>query len=52
MADTTPTPAVDVSGAPLPTAGTLRRRRSLIVQTGSFAVFNLRMLRMVTKGKH
>jgi hypothetical protein len=34
--------------APLPTGRTLRRRRSLWFQAVRFAVFNVRMLRMVT----
>ncbi|MBM6399329.1 hypothetical protein [Phycicoccus sonneratiae] len=46
------TPAADLSGAPLPTARTLRRRRSLPFQATRFAVFNLRILRMVAKGHH
>lgn len=36
--------------APLPTASTLRRRRSLPIQLWRFAVLNLRMLRMIGKG--
>ena len=39
-----------VAGAPLPTAKTLRRRRSLPLQAWRFAVLNLKMLRMIGKG--
>lgn len=39
-----------IAGAPLPTAKTLRRRRSLPVQAWRFAVLNLKMLRMIGKG--
>lgn len=52
MDDKTPIPTVDLSGAPLPTEKTLKHRRSLLPQAGSFVVFNLRMLRLITKGKH
>jgi hypothetical protein len=40
----------DLSRAPLPTAATLRKRRSLPLQLARFAVFNVRMIRMVLKG--
>lgn len=58
MTDSTPTPApapapvADVSGAPLPTEKTLRMRRSLPYQATRFAVFNLRIMRMVRKAHH
>ncbi len=42
-------PVADLSWAPLPTDGTLRRRRSLPFQLTRFAVFNARILRMVTR---
>lgn len=45
-------PTADLSGAPLPTAATLRRRRSVSFQLTRFAVFNARIMRMVTKGAH
>jgi len=45
-------PTADLSGAPLPTAATLRRRRSVLFQLTRFAVFNARIMRMVTKGAH
>ena len=45
-------PTADLSRAPLPTAATLRRRRSLPFQFTRFAVFNTRIMRMVAKGEH
>lgn len=49
--DTTPSlPTADLTGAPLPTQKTLRQRRSLPFQLGRFAVFNLRIMRIVAKG--
>ena len=45
-------PTADLSRAPLPTAATLRRRRSLPFQLTRFAVFNARIMRMVVKGEH
>lgn len=36
--------------APLPTARELRRRQSLVRQTGRFVALNLRIVRMVAKG--
>lgn len=48
MEETHPATIVaDLSKAPLPTAQTLKRRRSLPVQLGRFVVFNTRMIRMV-----
>jgi hypothetical protein len=38
-----------IAAAPLPTARTLRRRRSIPWQMWRFATINLRMLRMVRK---
>ena len=56
MTDSTPTPAptpvADVSGAPLPTDKTLRMRRNLPYQATRFAVYNLRIMRMVRKAHH
>ena len=52
MTDDTQTPVADLSGAPLPTEKTLRRRRSLPYQATRFAVFTLRIMRMVLKGHH
>ena len=51
MTDMT-TPAADLSLAPLPTEKTLRMRRNLPYQTLRFAMFNLRIVRMVLKGHH
>lgn len=42
-----PQPVADLSRAPLPTARTLRRRRSLPTQLVRFVVFNLRIVRMI-----
>jgi len=39
-----------LSTAPLPTAQTLRRRKSLPLQLWRFAVLNLKIIRMVLKG--
>ncbi|WP_164519549.1 hypothetical protein [Nocardioides ferulae] len=47
-----PQPVADLTGAPLPTEGTLRRRRSVPFQLTRFAVFNARIMRMVLKGSH
>ncbi len=49
---TTDLPVADLSGAPLPTAATLRRRQSLPVQAYRFAAFSTRIVRMVLKGHH
>ena len=38
--------------APVPTAKDVRRRTNLLVQAGRFAVLNLKMILMVTKGHH
>jgi hypothetical protein len=38
-----------IAAAPLPTARTLRRRRSIPFQLWRFGTINLRMLRMVRK---
>ncbi|WP_298210958.1 hypothetical protein [Ferrimicrobium sp.] len=40
----------DIADAPLPTRRTLRTRQSMAYQLIRFAIFNLRMLRMVGKG--
>lgn len=45
-------PVVDLSAAPLPTAATLRRRRSVWAQALRFASFNVRILRIVLRGHH
>jgi len=45
-------PVADLSKAPLPTTGTLRRRRSVPYQLTRFVVFNLRIMRMVLSGSH
>ncbi len=52
MDETTPQPVADLSRAPLPTASTLRKRRSLPLQAVRFVAFNARILRMVLKGHH
>jgi hypothetical protein len=58
---TSPTPRDDapliaadrsIAAAPMPTAGTLRQRQSVIIQAGRFAILNARILRMVLKGHH
>ena len=41
-----------IASAPLPTARTLRRRKSLFFQVLRFAALNLRMVSMITKGSH
>jgi hypothetical protein len=45
-------PIVDLSKAPLPTAKTLKMRRSLPFQFTRFLSFNSRIMRMVIKGHH
>ncbi|HSO63947.1 MAG TPA: hypothetical protein VLQ78_02505 [Ornithinibacter sp.] len=52
MTHDSPAPVADLSGAPLPTEKTLRMRRNLPFQATRFAVFNLRIMRMVLKGHH
>jgi hypothetical protein len=42
----------DIANAPLPTAATLRRRRSPLVQAWRFVALNVRFLSMITKGSH
>jgi hypothetical protein len=41
-----------IADAPLPTARTLRRRKSLLYQVTRFMAFNLRMMKMVTRAHH
>lgn len=48
----TDAPVADLSGAPLPTADTLRKRQSLPLQAYRFAAFSARIMRMVLKGHH
>jgi hypothetical protein len=43
-------PVADLSRAPLPSASTLRRRRSVVVQSVRFVAFNGRIMRMVIRG--
>jgi hypothetical protein len=38
--------------APLPSEGDLRKRTNLFIQAGRFAVLNIKMIMMVTKGHH
>lgn len=45
-------PVADLSTAPLPTARTLRARRSLPKQLFRFVSFNLRIIRIVLGGGH
>lgn len=40
------------TAAPLPTDSELRTRRNLAVQAWRFAVLNLKMIGMVSKGHH
>ena len=48
----TPAPIADLRGAPLPTASTMRARKSLPVQLTRFVAINARIMRMVIKGHH
>jgi len=48
----TPAPIADLGGAPLPTASTVRARKSLPVQVTRFVAINARIMRMVIKGHH
>jgi hypothetical protein len=41
-----------IAEAPLPTAGTLRRRKNLFYQATRFVAFNFRMMKMVTRAHH
>jgi hypothetical protein len=50
--DTADVPTADLTGAPLPTADTLRKRQSLPLQAYRFAAFSGRIMRMVLKGHH
>ena len=52
MTDNRPAPVADLSKAPLPTQKMLRRRQSIPIQLSRFAVFNVRIMRMVMKGHH
>ena len=45
-------PVADLSKSPLPTAKTLKMRRSIPFQFTRFLVFNARIMRMVLKGHH
>ena len=38
--------------APLPSEGELRKRSNLFIQAGRFAVLNVKMILMITKGHH
>ena len=40
------------SNAPIPTEREIRKRSNLLVQVGRFAVLNIKMIVMVTKGHH
>lgn len=50
MSDNTSVPIADLSKAPMPTAKMLRQRKSVPLQLTRFAVFNVRIMRMVLKG--
>lgn len=52
MSNETFSPTPNLRSAPLPTDRTLRLRRNLPYQAVRFAVFNLRIIRMVAKGHH
>ena len=43
-------PVADLSKAPMPTAKTLKMRRSIPFQLTRFALFNVRIMKMVAKG--
>ena len=43
-------PVADLSRAPLPSASTLRWRRSVVAQSVRFLAFNGRIMRMVIRG--
>lgn len=43
-------PVADLTKAPMPNVKTLRSRQNLPAQFGKFVFFNLRIMRMVTKG--
>jgi len=38
--------------APLPTAGELRARKNVLIQLWRFAVLNMKMIVMITRGHH
>ncbi len=52
MSHETSSPVHNLRGAPLPTEKTLRMRRNVPYQAYRFAVFNVRIVRMVIKGHH
>jgi hypothetical protein len=41
-----------IAEAPLPTKGTLRRRKNIFYQATRFLAFNVRMMKMVTRAHH
>ena len=41
-----------ISGAPLPTAKTLKVRQNLLIQFWRFIAINFRMVKMIFKGNH
>lgn len=45
-----PETSARIASAPLPTAGTLRRRMSVGLQAWRFVLINLRMISMIRKG--
>ncbi len=47
-----PAPIADPEGSPLPTAATLKARKSLPIQLTRFVAINARIMRMVIKGHH
>lgn len=42
----------DLTGAPLPTEKTLKRRKNLPIQIWRFFALNIRMVKMILKGTH
>lgn len=47
-----PAPIADLEGSPLPTAATLKARKSLPIQLTRFVAINARIMRMAIKGHH
>jgi len=41
----------NIASAPLPTAETLQARKNLVVQLGRFLVINMKMLKIIRKGR-
>ncbi len=45
-------PNESIARAPLPTAETLKQRKSLVMQFFRFCAINLKMIKMIRKGHH